>query len=129
MKTSSGPPGFDLSVLEQLAGCDAARFRKYALLFITSIEDVLSQVDDAVSRGDLEALCAMGHRAKSTARNIGAAGLADQCLRLEQLAAARERDAALATARELRPLYTVVRAALELRLAGVADPARPPDAQ
>ena len=110
------PVGLDLSVLDQVVGSDAARFRKYALLFIQSIEDVLRQVDDALAASDLGALAAMGHRAKSTSLNIGAVGFSGQCLQLET--AAKNGDATLATgiARGLRPAYEDIRQAIGRRL-------------
>lgn len=107
----------DLSVLEKMVGNDPAKFKKFALLFISSLEDVLQQIDDAIVRRDMAALAAMGHRAKSTALNIGAAGFSGQCLLLEQTAGAGDAPAALALAQSLRPLFQGVRTALEQRLA------------
>lgn len=102
----------DLSVLDTLANHDAATLRKYSLLFIASLEEVLAQVDDGVARGDLALLGAMGHRAKSTALNIGASALATQCLLLEQAAHAQDAAAATTVAHTLRPMFLAIRAAL-----------------
>ena len=113
----AGPVGLDLSVLDKVVGSDAARFRKYALLFIQSIEDVLRQVDDALAASDLGALAAMGHRAKSTALNVGASGFSGQCLLLEKAAHAGDALTALALAQGLRPLFGVICATIEARLA------------
>ena len=53
-----------MSVLEKMVGNDPAKFKKFALLFISSLEDVLQQIDDAIVRRDMAALAAMGHRAR-----------------------------------------------------------------
>ncbi len=102
----------DLSVLNTLANHDAAKLRKYSLLFIASLEEVLAQVDDGMARVDCTLLGAMGHRAKSTALNIGATGFSTQCLLMEQAATAHDTAAAMALAHTLRPLFLPIRAAL-----------------
>ena len=103
-------PGLDLSVLDALVGNDATKFRKFALLFISSMETVLSQVDTAATLG------AMGHRAKSTALNIGATAFSRQCLSLEQTARAQKVDEATAIANGLRPMFTAICQAIQQRL-------------
>jgi len=107
----------DLSVLERMVGHDPAKFRKFARLFLESAEDVLAQVDTAMGLGDLEALAGLGHRAKSTALNIGATGFSSQCLLLEQSALQGDAAVARATAGGLRPLLHGIRAAIDQRLA------------
>lgn len=102
----------DLSVLEELANHDPAKVRKYALLFIQSLEDVLAQIDGAVARHDLTLLGNMGHRAKSTAMNIGASAFAHECLLLEQAARALDSAASLAIAKNLRPMFAPIHAAV-----------------
>jgi len=107
----------DLSVLEKMVGNDPVKFKKFALLFISSLEDVLQQIDEAMTRIDLAALSAMGHRAKSTALNIGATGFSGQCRLLEQAAGAGDSARAMALAQSLRPLFLGIRDAIEDRLA------------
>ena len=111
-------PGLDLSVLDALVGNDAAKFRKFALLFISSMETVLSQVDAAAAQQDMATLGAMGHRAKSTALNIGATAFSRQCLLLEQTARANNVDEATAIAHGLRPMFTAICQAINQRLEG-----------
>ncbi len=103
---------FDLSVLKALANHDDAKLRKYAQLFVASLEEVLVQVDDGIDRADIALLAAMGHRAKSTALNIGAADLGHQCLLLEQAATAGDVAAAIVLAQSLRPMFLPIRTAL-----------------
>ena len=108
----------DLSVLEKMVGGNPVKFKKFALLFVSSMTDVMAQIDAAVVQDDLPTLAAMGHRAKSTAMNVGATGLSAQCLLLEKAAHASERDNALAIARGLRPMFAAICAAIDARLAG-----------
>lgn len=112
---------FDYSALKTLANHDEAKLRKYAQLFIASLEDVLAQVDDGVIRADMTLLGAMGHRAKSTALNIGAADFGHQCLLLEQAATARDVSGAIALAQSLRPMFLPIRAALLLIAQNLPD--------
>ena len=109
-------PGLDLSVLDTLVGHDAAKFRKFALLFISSMETVLSEVEAAVAQNDMATLGAMGHRAKSTALNIGATAFSRQCLLLEQTARAHKGDEAIAIAQGLRPMFAAICQAITQRL-------------
>ncbi len=109
--------GLDLSVLDALVGNDAAKFRKFALLFISSMETVLNEVDSACAAQDMGTLGAMGHRAKSTALNIGATAFSRQCLLLEQTARAQKVDEATSIANGLRPMFTAICQAIHQRLA------------
>lgn len=109
-------PGLDLSVLEALVGHDAAKFRKFALLFISSMETVLNEVDAAVAQQDMATLGAMGHRAKSTALNIGATAFSRQCMLLEQTARTQKVDDASAIAQGLRPMFNGICQAITQRL-------------
>jgi HPt (histidine-containing phosphotransfer) domain-containing protein len=109
-------PEFNLSVLEDLANHDAAKVRKYALLSIQSLEEVLAKIDDAIVRRDISQLGAMGHRAKSTALNIGATEFARQCLLLEQAGHAGDGATALAIAHDLRDLFVPIHTAINAHL-------------
>ncbi len=126
MTSPIDPPAFapglptgalDLSVLEKMVGGNAVKFKKFALLFVSSMTEVMAQIDAAVSSSDLTALAAMGHRAKSTARNVGATGLSEQCLLLETAAQAGETANALAIAQSIRPMFAAICTAIDLRLA------------
>lgn len=114
--TATPPAGLDLSVLDALVGHDAAKFRKFAQLFMRSVEGVMAEVDTAIAQEDMAQLAAMGHRAKSTALNIGATEFANQCIAMEK--AARVNDVALAVeiGRSLRPLFDGIGRAFAQRL-------------
>lgn len=110
-------PGLDLSVLDALVGHDAAKFQKFARLFMDSMETVMAEIDTAIAQENLSVLVAMGHRAKSTALSIGAAAFSQQCLLMEKAACAQDGPAALRIARTLRPQFAATCSAIEQRLA------------
>ncbi len=119
----SRQPDLDLAILYKLVGNDEQKFRKFAQLFVTSTEDVLQQIDACCANGDLASLAALGHRAKSTAENIGAAKLSSLCRQLEGAAKSLDAAQALALARSLRPVFEEVRSEIGLRLAAPIPPA------
>ena len=106
----------DPRVLEKLVGADPARLRKYARLFTLSMDEVLPQVDAALSRHDNTALAALGHRGKSTARNMGALALAEHFLQLEQAARGTDLTRTQSIVAALRPALAEVQAALQRQL-------------
>jgi HPt (histidine-containing phosphotransfer) domain-containing protein len=76
------------------------------------LEDVLAQIDGALASQDLALLGDMGHRAKSTAMNIGASAFGHQCLLLEQAARAQDSATSLSIAKNLRPMFAPIHAAI-----------------
>ena len=120
LAVATGPAPLDLSVLDTLVNHDATKFRKFALLAISSLEAALAEVDSAIAQDDLPLLMAMGHRAKSTARSLGAVDFANDCLQLEQRAQAQDRPAALQIARRLRPAFDTIRWVIAQRLSASA---------
>ena len=110
--------GLDLSVLDALVEHDAAKFHKFAQLFMHSVEGVMAEVDTAIAQGDMAKLAAMGHRAKSTALSIGATEFANQCIAMEKAARAHEVASALEIGRSLRPLFASIGRALAQRQNG-----------
>ena len=116
LAADTGPVELDLSVLDTLVNHNPVKFKKFALLFIDSIETVLAEIDTGMATGNLPTLMGMGHRAKSTAKNIGAEAFSMQCLRLEQTARADDLAGALVIAAGLRPQFETIREAILLRL-------------
>ncbi len=114
--TAETPPHLDLSVLDALVGNDASKFRKFAQLFMSSVGGVMAEVDTAIAEEDMPKLAAMGHRAKSTALNVGAHAFATQCIAMENTARLRDVAAALALAQGLRPLFDEIGRAFAQRL-------------
>jgi len=76
----------DLSVLGKLLGGDMRKVGKFAAKFLESSQEGIRDMEAALARGDVQAVRELGHRIKSAARSVGAAGMADLCLALEQLA-------------------------------------------
>jgi HPt (histidine-containing phosphotransfer) domain-containing protein len=116
LPATKGAKDLDLSVLETLVNHDPVKFKKFALLFIDSIETVLLEIDSGIATLDMPKLMGMGHRAKSTAKNIGAEGFSSQCLLLEQTARTGDLTAAIKIAQGLRPQFNTIREAILRRL-------------
>jgi HPt (histidine-containing phosphotransfer) domain-containing protein len=114
--TADAPPRLDLGVLDALVGNDASKFRKFAQLFMSSVGGVMAEVDTAIAQEDMHKLAAMGHRAKSTALNVGAHAFATQCIGMENAARVRDVATALALAKGLRPLFDEIGHAFAQRL-------------
>jgi PAS domain S-box-containing protein len=93
------PAIIDLAVLTQMVGDDPAKLKKFSLRFIESARQGMVEVEAALAGEDATALGALGHRAKSAARSVGAMQYADLCHDLEQ--AGKNGD--LARAREIVP--------------------------
>jgi len=83
--TRADDPGtIDFSVLAELVGGDKLKMREFALKFLASARQDMTEVEVALERNDLAALGALGHHIKSPARMAGAIGFADLCQTLEQ---------------------------------------------
>jgi PAS domain S-box-containing protein len=86
--TLGGDPAvIDLSILAKLLGYHPHKVRKFAFKFLQNAQDGLTQMEAALRRGDLTALRDLGHKLKSPARTVGALGMGDMMLELEQLPA------------------------------------------
>ena len=75
----------DFSVLAKYFGNAPEKIGVFARKFVDSAQNGMSEIDAALSAKNLEAICAVGHRLKSSARTVGANGFADLCHQLEQL--------------------------------------------
>ena len=96
--TLAGDPAvIDLSVLAQLLGYQPHKIRKFAFKFLQTTEAGFAEMEAALAAGELQKVRELGHRIKSSARAVGALGMAELCLQLEQLAP----DAAAAAARKV----------------------------
>jgi PAS domain S-box-containing protein len=86
-KTTLGgdPAVIDLSILAKLLGYHPHKVRKFAFKFLQNTQDGLTQMEAALQRGDLVALRELGHRLKSPARTVGALGMGELLLEVEQL--------------------------------------------
>ncbi|MBV7537242.1 PAS domain S-box protein [Duganella sp. sic0402] len=87
--TLGGDPAIiDLSILAKLLGYHPHKVRKFAFKFLQNTQDGLTLMDAALARGDFAALRDLGHKLKSPARTVGALGMGELLLELEQLPAA-----------------------------------------
>ncbi len=91
-------PAIDLAFLTELYAGDGSRVRNTVERFVSMCRDELVQLQAAIGQHDLEGICALCHKLKSGARQIGAAAFADHCENLEQQA----KDGSLVTGAALR---------------------------
>ncbi|MGW8394646.1 PAS domain S-box protein [Pseudoduganella sp. HUAS MS19] len=107
--TLAGDPAIiDLSVLAQLLGYQPQKIRKFAFKFLQTTEAGFTEMEAALAAGELQKVRELGHRIKSSARAVGALGMAELCLQLEQLAPEAEATAARAVLDRLWPLLHAV---------------------
>ncbi|WP_229219144.1 PAS domain S-box protein [Duganella sp. BJB1802] len=86
--TLGGDPAvIDLSILAKLLGYHPHKVRKFAFKFLHNAQDGLAQMERALQKGDLAGVRELGHRLKSPARTVGALGMGELMLQLEQLPA------------------------------------------
>jgi CheY-like chemotaxis protein/HPt (histidine-containing phosphotransfer) domain-containing protein len=92
--TLAGDPAIiDLSVLAQLLGYHPHKIRKFAFKFLQTSEAGFNEMEAALAAGELQKVRELGHRIKSSARAVGALGMAELCQQLEQLPGAAEQAA------------------------------------
>ncbi|MEO7335859.1 MAG: Hpt domain-containing protein, partial [Caldimonas sp.] len=94
----------DLSVLSAAVGGDPDKTRKFALMFVDTMSKTLTELDDALASGDLAAVSALGHRAKSSAATVGAAELARLCQSLQDMKGQGDIEDARETVRSMASL-------------------------
>ena len=78
-----GKNAFDLSVLGNLLGNDAAKAIRFARMFVQQARSTLVEMHGARAGRDLATLGALGHRQKSAAAVVGAVEFATLCQGLE----------------------------------------------
>ncbi|MGK5042919.1 PAS domain S-box protein [Janthinobacterium sp. GB1R12] len=88
------PQVIDLSILAKLLGYNPEKVRKFAFKFLQTTQDGFGDIDAALARGDVHQVRELGHRIKSSARTVGALGLAELCHNLETLAPGEAADEA-----------------------------------
>jgi two-component system sensor histidine kinase/response regulator len=111
-RTMTGDPAIiDLSILAKLLSYNQDKVRKFAFKFLETTQDGFNDIDTALRAGDIARVRELGHRIKSSARTVGAIGLAELCLQLEALplaSPAEEKAQAQAIAAKLWPLLELV---------------------
>ena len=74
----------DLSSLKKMMGSDPAKIQKFALKFVQTAQQGMSEIEEMLKQENMAALAALGHRTKSPARTVGALAFADMCQALEK---------------------------------------------
>ncbi|HEX8611896.1 MAG TPA: ABC transporter substrate-binding protein [Telluria sp.] len=101
------PEVIDLTVLAKLLSYNQDKVRKFAFKFLQTTQAGFEEMETALAAGDVARVRELGHRIKSSARTVGAMGMGELCLRLENLAhgsPASERAEAKALVAQLWPL-------------------------
>jgi two-component system, sensor histidine kinase and response regulator len=83
-------PPFAISALQKLVGDHPDKIKRLLRIFITTTTPLLAELEQAVKQGDLRQLANLSHRLKSTARAIGADGVANLAITIEQRALAHD---------------------------------------
>ncbi len=94
----------DLAVLAKIVGHNPTMIRKFALMFVSSTHDTLAEIAATLANADMMGLAALGHRAKSSARTVGAMGFGDLCQALERCRRAEDYDQACGIVAQMQPL-------------------------
>lgn len=82
----------DVHVLEQLVGDDPAMINEMLTDFRVSMNKIAAELHEAYQSERLEAVGALAHKLKSSARSVGAMALGEVCAALEQMG--KNKDAA-----------------------------------
>ena len=86
-----GPTGpVDPNALKSLFGDDADTIRELLAKFVASASETVAQIEDACQRKSAEEVGALGHKLKSSSRQIGAYALSEVCVVLERAGAASD---------------------------------------
>ena len=86
-----GPTGpLDPNSLKSLFGDAADTIRKLLAKFVASASETVAQIEDACRRKSAEEVGALGHKLKSSSRQIGAYALSEVCVVLERAGAASD---------------------------------------
>jgi CheY-like chemotaxis protein/HPt (histidine-containing phosphotransfer) domain-containing protein len=106
----------DFEVLARIVSNNPAKIRKYAQMFVTSMHDTMTEVEEALARADMPNVALLGHRAKSSARTVGANSFAELCLALEQCKQAGDYDKAFGIVEKMRPLLERITKQIEIEI-------------
>lgn len=85
----------DLALLQEYVGTDPVDLQRFVQLGLDSLTQALAPLPSALASRDLATLQGSAHRAKSTARHLGALEFADDCQELETMAQQGHTDEAL----------------------------------
>ena len=98
------PDIIDLSVLAEMMSGHPERIPGFARRFVASSKADVAEIEKALECHDMAALAALGHRAKSPARMVGALGFAGLCQALEDFARNGEAEQVREVISQMSPL-------------------------
>lgn len=117
---ASAPPvagcRVDLALLQEYVGTNPADLLRFVHLGMDSLTQALAPLPQALAAHDLATLQACAHRAKSTARHLGAEGFADDCQALETAARLGHDEEALRLGAQVHTLLPLLLQALQQAL-------------
>lgn len=106
----------DLALLQEYVGNDPVDLQRFVQLGLDSLTQALAPVPRAAADHDLATLQASAHRAKSTARHLGAEAFADTCQALETAAQNGHGEDAVRLGAQVHAQLPHLQAALHLAL-------------
>ncbi|MBR7799635.1 PAS domain S-box protein [Undibacterium fentianense] len=112
-----------LSVLAKLVGNSPEKIGKFAKKFVDSARAGLIEIQATQAQQDLQALAALGHRLKSSARTVGALHFGELCHQLECIRDTSTIDAARVIIAELEASFVQIEKEVEAYLANPSDSA------
>lgn len=98
------PNIIDLSVLAELIGGNKLEMREFALKFLASARQDLTEIEAALERNDLATLGTLGHHNRAPAIMVGAMGFANLCQALELSKDSVNMDQARDIVSQMRPM-------------------------
>ncbi len=110
---ANDPDFIDLAVLAQRVSNDPADIQRFALKFLESASQGLSELDAAIAERNKVKVATVSHRIKAPARTVGAGRFADLCQMLEQAKSGLEIEAMTAIVAELHALLTEIHTRIE----------------
>ena len=112
-EASSIVPPIDVNVLKEFVGDDPDMIRSLLRQFSVSADKSATELELALSEGNIAAAVATAHRLKSSAKSVGAFRLAVLCERIESVESSGEISMLKSLFVELNKELTVVHAALD----------------
>jgi len=85
LSEAGDPQVIDLAILAGLLSFDRHKVRKFAFKFLQTTRDGFDEMEEALAAGNIERVRQLGHRIKSSARTVGAFGMGELCMALEDL--------------------------------------------
>jgi PAS domain S-box-containing protein len=107
------PDIIDLAILAEMMDGNGERMTDFARRFIASSLADIEELEKALQRNDMASMSALGHRAKSPARMVGAMGFANLCQEIENYARSENVEQLRVVISRLRPLLELIRQRVE----------------